>query len=725
MIRRARALLSTLIITVLLCQRALAESADIVFADFENETYGQWTATGTAFGPGPAAGTLPNQMPVSGFKGKRLVNSYYKGDASTGTLTSPAFRIERKFINFLIGGGGFEAKTCINLLIDGKIVRTATGENTKPGGRELLIQESWDVTDLVGRNAQIQIVDDATGGWGHILVDHIAFSDVKAATLQSNVSLNLVADRQYLNFPVRNGAPVRNAKVIIDGKPVREFPIECADGDAPDWWAALDVSDYRGKTLTVLVDKLPEDSKFLAAVDQTDVPKDAKSLYKEPLRPQFHFSTARGWSNDPNGLVFFAGQYHLFFQLNPYGTQSANMHWGHAASKDLVHWRQLPIALYPDELGPMWSGSAAVDWKNTSGLGTDGAAPLVLIYTAAGKFVQCIASSTDGNTFTKYAKNPVVKNITNGNRDPKVFWHEPTKRWVMALYVALPADAKPGQRERHTIHFLTSADLKEWTVASHIDGFFECPDLFPLPVDGDPNRTKWVLTAASSEYMVGRFDGARFTPDTGKLKGHLGRGFYAAQTFSDIPAADGRRIMIGWFQTPAPGMSFNQSMTVPLELRLLGTPDGPRLAFSPVKELQLLRAESRTHGPVQLKPADPPITDAGGELLDVRIQCKPDKDSQIILTVRGVTIRYNAIDQQLAVGDHKVRSPLRDGRQNLTVLADRNSFEIFASDGLTYVPWPNIPKAADKSVSLSVQGAPASIDSFDVHTLKSAWDDAR
>ena len=152
---RSRALLPAFIISILLGQCALAQSADIVFADFENDTYGQWTVTGTAFGPGPAAGTLPDQMPVSGFKGKRLVNSYYKGDASTGTLTSPPFKIERKYINFLIGGGGFEAKTCINLLIDGKVVRTATGPNDRPGGSEHLDWQGWDVTEFAGKTASI------------------------------------------------------------------------------------------------------------------------------------------------------------------------------------------------------------------------------------------------------------------------------------------------------------------------------------------------------------------------------------------------------------------------------------------------------------------------------------------------------------------------------------------------------------------------------------------
>src|SRR5258706_10623174 len=322
----------------------------------------------------------------------------------------------------------------------------------------------------------------------------------------------------------------------------------------------------------------------------------------------------------------------------------------------------------------MFSGSAVVDWTNSSGLGSDGKPPLVLIYTAAGKSVQCIASSTDGRTFTKYPQNPVLKTISGGNRDPKVFWHEPTKRWVMVLYAGFPA--KPG--ERHTIQILTSPNLKDWTTTSEIEGFFECPDLFPLAGDGDAKEVRWVLTAASSEYMIGRFDGKVFTPETPKLKGHLGKGFYAAQTFSDIPAADGRRIMIGWLQTPSPGMPFNQSMSVPLELKLLKTAEGPRLGFMPVKELESLRDSSKKIGPIELEPGDDPLAGTRGELLDIRLQFELGQASEVELIVHGASIRFDASGGQWIVNGHKAPAALRGGKRRLTVLAHRNSPEIFA-----------------------------------------------
>jgi sucrose-6-phosphate hydrolase SacC (GH32 family) len=662
-------------------------------------------------------------MEVSGFAGKRLVNSYHGGDGPTGTLTSPAFEIKRKHINFLIGGGGFAGKTCMNLVVDGKPVRTATGPNTQPGGRELLAAQSWDVMELVGRNARLEIVDNASGGWGHILVDQIVFSDKRVATMTTNARREIVAERRLLNLPVRNDAPIRKAKVMVDGQAVREFTIGCADAE-PDWWAALDISAYRGRSMTIEVDRLPEDSGFLAAIDQSDAPKEAETYYREALRPQFHFSPARGWTNDPNGLVYFNGEYHLFFQLNPYGTKWGNMHWGHAVSRDLVRWRELPIALYPDEFGAMFSGSAVVDWRNSSGLGSDGKPPLVLLYTAAGKSVQCIASSTDGRTFAKYPQNPVIKTISGGNRDPKVFWHEPTKRWVMVLYAGFPVppkDAKSKAGERHTIQILTSANLKEWTPASEVEGFFECPDLFPLAVDGDAKEVRWVLTAASSEYMIGRFDGKVFTPETSKLKGHLGKGFYAAQTFSDIPAADGRRIMIGWLQTPSPGMPFNQSMSVPLELKLLKTAEGPRLSFMPVKELELLREASKRIGPVELKPGDDPLAGMKGELLHIRMQFEPSEASAVELTVHGASIRFDAAGGQWVVNGHKAPAALRGGKRRLTVLVDRNSLECFADDGLTYIPFPFIPKDAAQDVHIAAKGGAAKIDLLEVHTLKSSW----
>ncbi|OHE82156.1 MAG: hypothetical protein A2107_10920 [Verrucomicrobia bacterium GWF2_62_7] len=701
-------------------------SDDIVLADFEGKDYGNWMADGKAFGPGPAQGTIGGQMRVEGFQGKGLVNSFCGGDKPTGTLTSPEFTIERKFISFLIGGGGWECKTCMNLLVDGKIVRTTTGPNVKPGGSETLEPVSWDVSEFLGRTARIQIVDNATGGWGHINVDQIVLTDKKPPKLLSDQKREFKIGKRYLNIPIKNSAPKRKIAVSVDGKLEVMLDIELANAE-PDWWAFMDVSAWRGKTVALQADKLPEDSAALTQIEQSDEIKGAENLYREPLRPQLHFSSKRGWNNDPNGMVFYRGEYHLFYQHNPYGWPWGNMHWGHAVSRDLVHWEDLGDKLAPDEMGPMFSGSAVVDWKNTSGLGSADKPPQVLIYTAAGNpTVQCIASSTDGRNFAKFSGNPVVKEFTPGNRDPKVIWHELTRKWVMTLYVGFPdpekKDAKGKPARRDTIQFLSSPNLKDWTVLSQTEGFYECPDFFELPVDGGANKKKWVLTAANSDYALGCFDGTKFTPETEKLKGHRGRGFYAAQTFSDIPAKDGRRIQIGWLQAPSPGMPFNQAMSLPLGLKLVSTAEGPRLTWTPVKELEKLRAKSHRLGARTLKEGDAnPFAGISSELLEVRADFTPAADATVTFNVRGVEIAYDAAKQELIVNNHRAPAPLRNGKQRLIIYADRTAFEVFASDGLTYVPMPVIPKTEDKSLALSIKGGAAQFTSLEAHELRSAW----
>lgn len=459
----------------LLSLTGLRAADDLLIADFEGPDYGAWKATGQAFGSGPARGALPGQMAVEGFKGAGLVNSFHLGDDATGTLTSPEFRLERKFIAFLIGGGRHPEKLAVQLLVDGRVVRSATGPNDRPGGSEALAPDSWDVSAWTGQTAVIRMVDEATGGWGHLNVDHLVQTDRQPPGLLLNAARDFTATRRYLHLPIKNGAPKRVVTLLVDGAVAVRNDIELAPA-APDWWAPMEISAWLGKSLTLQVDKLPDDSTALATIEQGDTLKDAESLYREPLRGQFHFSPRRGWNNDPNGLVFHNGEYHLFFQHNPYGWGWGNMHWGHAVSRDLVRWQELGDVLLPDDLGPMFSGSAVVDWKNTSGFGRDGQPPLVLIYTAAGTpAMQCLAWSTDGRRFTKYAENPVVGQITGGNRDPKVIWHEPTQRWVMVLYVTMEGG-------RHTVHFLTSPNLREWKPASITEGLtgssylYECPD---------------------------------------------------------------------------------------------------------------------------------------------------------------------------------------------------------------------------------------------------------
>jgi sucrose-6-phosphate hydrolase SacC (GH32 family) len=251
----------------------------------------------------------------------------------------------------------------------------------------------------------------------------------------------------------------------------------------------------------------------------------AASAQSEPFRPAFHFTPEKNWMNDPNGMVFFEGEWHLFYQYNPHGNTWGHMSWGHAVSRDLVHWEHLPLALAEEDGVMIFSGSAVVDWKNTSGFGRDGRPPLVAIYTGhrQGRQDQRIAYSNDrGRTWTKFAKNPVLDLNMADFRDPKVCWHEATRRWVMT--VALPHEKK--------VHFYTSPDLIAWKYtgefgpAGGTGGMWECPDLFPVKIEGEEG-SKWVLIVninpggpaggSACQYFVGEFDGIRFTADAPPL----------------------------------------------------------------------------------------------------------------------------------------------------------------------------------------------------------------
>ncbi len=346
----------------------------------------------------------------------------------------------------------------------------------------------------------------------------------------------------------------------------------------------------------------------------------------EPHRPHYHFTPPQMWMNDPNGMVFFEGEYHLFYQHYPESTVWGPMHWGHAVSTDLVHWEHLPIALYPDSLGLIFSGSAVVDWNNTSGFGKPGKPPLVAIFTQhsmegekAGKTdfqYQSIAYSNDrGRTWAKYPGNPVIPNTQKIKdfRDPKVIWDEKSKQWVMVFAA------------QNHVKFWGSQDMKKWTHLSDFGqewgahtGVWECPDLFPISVEGsfakDGNlETKWVLLqsinpgapngGSGTQYFVGDFDGKTFVLDP-KFKEYvaqekgvwldLGRDNYAGVTWSDVPKGDGRRIFMGWmsnwdYATVVPTEKWRSAMTMPRTLKLRRTAAGFRLFSQPVQALEKLR----------------------------------------------------------------------------------------------------------------------------------------
>lgn len=699
------------VVVALSASVSATDRPDVVIADFESETWGDWKVTGEAFGPSPAKGTLPGQMHVDGYQGERLVNSFHGGDKTTGVLDSPFFRIERAHINFLIGGGGYEEETVIQLIVDARVVRTATGPNTRPGGSERLGWKTWDVSEFEGRNAMIRMIDHRVGGWGHICADQIVQSDRR---LQPEpASRTIAVEKRYLHLPVKNGAPKRRMRFVVAGKTVREFEIELADSE-PGLFVFADVAPFAGKSLSIETDALPVDSRGLDQIIASDELPSAEGLYNEPLRPQFHFTSRRGWLNDPNGLVYYDEEWHLFYQHNPYGIQWGNMHWGHAVSEDLVHWKELPIALYPKEFGDWaFSGSAVVDWKNTSGFGDGKKPPLVLAYTSTGRG-ECIAFSNDrGRTWTEYKGNPVVE---HQGRDPKIIWHADTQKWVMAVY----QEKKNGDEDAgRFIAFYTSPDLKHWTYESRIAGFFECPDLFFLLDGGDVKRKFWILYAADGEYVIGHFDGKSFQPIEGKKKLWYGN-FYAAQTFDSEPLH--RRVQIGWGRgIEFPGMPFNQQMVVPVTLSLTTLNDEMLLLARPVREVEWLRG--REHAWENLDVAEETSLEGPqGGLYDIEATIDPGDAKTVGLSIRGIPVRYDAAKRELTCNETTM--PLRPHRGviQLRILVDRGSIEVFGNNGRVAMSVGVIPATDAHSLKAVAAGGSATFRSLTVHEMESGWD---
>lgn len=405
------------------------------------------------------------------------------------------------------------------------------------------------------------------------------------------------AKDKYLLIPIEDQADENTVQMYVEGNPIGEpMTIRIAQNKI-DYWVPIDIESYKGKKVTLTFSVGKNADKGLDKIKQS-----AKYSfeYNEKYRPLYHFTPQYGWMNDPNGMVYADGTYHLFYQYNPYGARWGNMHWGHAISKDLVNWEYQPTAIAPDKLGAIFSGSAVIDHDNTAGFGKGA---MIAIFTSAGdRQTQSIAYSLDGGkTFTKYEDNPVLSdaNIIDF-RDPKVFWHAPSKQWVMSLATT------------QTITFYGSKNLKEWTPLSEFGeglgghgGVWECPDLFPLTYEG---KTKWVLFVSinpggpnggsATQYFIGDFDGKTFTPDAMNYPLWLdyGRDNYAGVTWSNVPAADGRRLFIGWmsnwdYANEIPTVNFRSAMTVARTLRLAHNGEHLVVASEPVKEVESLRRE--------------------------------------------------------------------------------------------------------------------------------------
>ena len=445
-----------------------------------------------------------------------------------------------------------------------------------------------------------------------------------------------------------------------------------------------------------------------------------QTAYKEKYRPQYHFTPKTNWTNDPNGLIYYKGEYHLFFQHNPTGINWGNMTWGHAVSPDLVHWKQLPHAIHPDELGTIFSGSGVVDYNNTAGFQTGDEAVLVVFYTSAGShapekvpFTQSIAYSNDrGRSWTKYEGNPVIEHIVGSNRDPKVIWHEPTQKWVMTLFL-----------DGNDFTFFGSTNLREWERLSDIkipDG--ECPDLFELAVDGDPDNTKWVFWGAGGKYYVGDFDGKNFIQDGESQRADFGANFYAAQTWSDIPDSDGRRIQIAWMNgSNPPDMPFNQQMSFPCVLTLRTTEDGIRLHREPVAEIENIHDWTHALSDVTLNPDENLLAGLTGELFDIRAEIELNSATAVGFNIRGQDVRYDVSEKQLTFLGRSGPLAPQDGKIQLQILVDRISIEAFGNSGALSMTSYFLPDMDDADIGIYAEGGAATLVSLKVHELKSSW----
>ncbi len=445
-------------------------------------------------------------------------------------------------------------------------------------------------------------------------------------------------------------------------------------------------------------------------------------LYNEALRPQFHFTARRYWLNDPNGLVFYKGEYHLFFQHNPTGNEWGNMTWGHAVSRDLIHWNQLANALEPDVMGTMFSGSAVVDVNDTTGFSSGKEKSLIAIYTAAGNsspesqgqlFTQCLAYSNNrGRIWKKYPRNPILKHIVGSNRDPKVIWHTPTQHWVMALYL-----------DKSDFALFASPDLKNWTHLHNLSlpESEECPDFFPLEPENSSQGTQWVFMAGDGRYLVGAFDGRQFAPVGSPQRVEYGANFYAPQTFSDIPASDGRRLQIAWMRGGKyPGMPFNQQMSFPCELTLRQTPAGMCLYRQPAREIANLYVKEQRWKNLSLKPTQNPVAGQQGNLWDVEAEFELENGGEFGFVVCGVSVRYNVAAQTLTCLDSSAPLKPENGRIQLRVLADRSSIEVFANGGCVSLTNTFAPLPDAQPLSVFVTGGTVKIITLRVRPLRSA-----
>ncbi len=477
-----------------------------------------------------------------------------------------------------------------------------------------------------------------------------------------------------------------------------------------------------------------------------------QATYKELYRPRFHFSPAVNWTNDPNGLVYFKNQYHLFYQHNPFGNVWGHMSWGHAVSNDAIHWKHLPLAI-PEERDTMiFSGTCVYDAKNTSGLGTTSHPPLVAIYTGhvEGKNQsQCVAYSNDeGIHWTKYPANPILDLHKKDFRDPKVFWYEPLKYWVMALMYPV----------EHEVHFYSSDNLLRWKELSHFgpagdtSGVWECPDLSRVPVENESGTYKWVLQTsqnASMQYFVGEFNGVTFTPEsteTTVMRPDYGLDYYAAITYNQLPAAS-KPLAIGWvnnwnYANAIPTSPWKSAMSIPRELTVRKEKGKWVLLQQPVASMRSLRLPPYHFDTKNISEKEQ-LLGFTSKQCEIEFVIRPGTTNKSGIRIAAglgheLEIGYDAwkgvlyLDRgKTAVQDfspefsrlHLAEAPvqLKEGKLRVRIFYDNSIAEVFVNDGEQVFTMQLFNSKREDQLVLFSHGGSSVFESFKAWPLRSAW----
>jgi len=546
----------------------------------------------------------------------------------------------------------------------------------------------------------------------------------------------ILINKTYLNFPIEVNSKKTTVYFIVDGDTVRHAKFNLSAGDTIDHWTCVDFREYQGRQLVLS----SENKRGIDLIYQSDdLSSLGDSLYNEKFRPQLSYSARRSWVGDPDGLIYYKGEYHLFYQHPPFDNYNWYPAWGHAISKDLIHWKELTPALYPDKNGVIFSGSCVNDVDNTAGWGDS---TLVAFYTNAWSSrtkletpynfdtpfnlgyneVQCVAFSKDnGMTFTKSKENPILigKNKWgNESRDPQVFWYASNKEWIMVLY------------EGNGQSIYTSKNLRNWNYESHTSGLRECPELFELAVDGDESNKKWVAMGATGAYMIGEFNGKKFTPISGEYIGTVGSR-YASQIFDNVPG--NRKIDLAftlnhWYPEDLP---YSMSLIFPVELSLRTTNDGIRLFREPVKEIKLLYKKSYKWQNLTGKEANEKLKRIfeNDELFHVTAKVEMTKGFYFDIFCHGVNILaydgnaccINYTDTLIYTGRMQYSCEIPGVRKfDIEMIIDRTTAEVYLDHGRMQVI-TGLTKAKNRNSLKFPDSESFQVHELDVHTLKSIW----